>query len=604
MIFLSSSTAVADVEFLEGNNSSDIHKNIVTKNENTPETAQVPVNPAFIKYRESVAVSPTKHHTGHVPPTVDFSYLKNFSSPSTLVSLPAYYDARINNKVTSVKDQGSKETCFIFATLGSLESYLMPGQNYYFSEQNIMNLLQSNQGFDLNPRTQGGFSIETTAFLTRWDGPVNNSDDPWNPSVYTSPTTLPRQKHIQNVLWLPMRKNSTDNQAIKQAIYNYGGVDCSMNYEDRAFNSTTNSYYLSSSGLTNHDITVVGWNDAYSASNFTKIPPGPGAFIVKNSWGTSFGDNGYFYISYYDSAFAMQDISTVFTGESPDDYQHIYLHDPLGEVSFRYSNKGVPLWGASVFTARSNETLKAVSFYVPNPNSLYTINIYNNTSSKPISQSGPVLTQNVIYPSLGYNTVTLSSDVNLTAGNTFSIVIVPTSSPSWQAYSYPEKGYSRNATAIAGESFISDDGKSWKDFTSVVHSGTLCIKAFTNSTATRPFAQFTADPTLSNTLDPSPNPESIIIKKEEHNEEDNTGWRDDYRPTVAVGDAIPMYGSPMYVILMYGGPMYGIPMYSNSMHGSEFYWYGGKPYGPTETLNSKSNAHKTKAHSNKHKQKK
>ena len=90
----------------------------------------------------------------------------------------------------------------------------------------------------------------------------------------------------------------------------------------------------------------------------------------------------------------------------------------------------------------------------------------------------------------------------------------------------------------------------------------------------------------------SPNAIAIVryeqpTKKEEHNEEEHIGDRNNY----GTG-----YGGA--VIPMIPGRMYGSPMY-----GSEPYGYGGEPYGPTETLNSESNVHKANANLSKHKHK-
>ncbi len=497
-LVIGSSIAMAYTGFSGENKSSDIHKNSINQTE-VPKFSPSPVNPKFIEFRNNtklnlIAQAPYGHGKGHSPSPIDFSYLKNIPSTGLqLVSIPASYDLRTQNKVTSVKDQGSTDTCFIFATYGSLESYLMPGQNYYFSEQNPMNLLAAANGFDWVPRTDGGSSTETTAFLARWSGPVNNSDDPWNPSINTSPTGLPRQKHVQNVIFLPQRANATDNQAIKQAIMNYGGVDCPMFYDETSainetmtYNSVTHSYYLPYiPAEENHDITLMGWNDNYSASNFSTTPPGNGAFIVKNSWGTSYGDNGYFYISYYDKALAMLDISAAFTGESPNDYQNIYQHDPLGWCLNYGTGTSDTIFGASVFTAQSNKILKAISFYSPTPNTSYVIKIYTNTGSNPpLGTSGPVVTQSGTISTPGYVTVPLTSGANLTASQTFSVVIqliTPGLDYPLPA-STPISGYSSNATATAGESYLSSTGSAWTDLTSVAANTTLNIKAFTNST--------------------------------------------------------------------------------------------------------------------------
>ena len=79
----------------------------------------------------------------------------------------------------------------------------------------------------------------------------------------------------------------------------YGAVVANMHYSKNYLNTDQVSYYMPDSKGMNHDIVVVGWNDTYSRYNFKNTPPGDGAFIIRNSWGPDWGEDGYFYLSYY-----------------------------------------------------------------------------------------------------------------------------------------------------------------------------------------------------------------------------------------------------------------------------------------------------------------
>jgi hypothetical protein len=305
------------------------------------------------------------------------------------------------------------------------------------------------------------------------------------------------QQHVQNVLYLPYRASSTDNDNIKWALQNYGGVYAAM-YIDTSqsyYNSQTAAYYYSGSADPNHAVTIVGWDDSYLASNFPNAPPGPGAFIVKNSWGTSFGKSGFFYISYYDTQFARRSQPpAVFTAESTANYDNNYQYDPLGWVN-SYGSGGSTAWGANVFTATSNQRLSAVSFYAGSVNTQYEIYVYTDPTSGPTGgtrYTGPAGT--IAMP--GYHTIPLTTPVSLTAGHKFSVVIKITTpgnnypipvENTWQGYS--------TGTAQSGQSYLSTTGTSWTDATQVDSTMNVCIKAFTTKSGSATQLSLTADKT-------------------------------------------------------------------------------------------------------------
>ena len=210
--------------------------------------------------------------------------------------------------------------------MGSLESHLLPADPESFSEDN----LALNSGFDssydhsTDPNDSssaymaGGNALMSTAYLARWAGPVLASQDAFDDGI--TPSGLVAKKHVQNVLYIPPRTSWDDNDAIKSAVMTYGAVYTSLYADDGMSSSTYSEYYNpdnasyyfdGAAGQQDHAVDIVGWDDNYAATNFsedywTDQPPGNGAFIVRNSWGTSWGDNGYFYVSYYDTNFAYQ----------------------------------------------------------------------------------------------------------------------------------------------------------------------------------------------------------------------------------------------------------------------------------------------------------
>ncbi|MEN6463036.1 MAG: chitobiase/beta-hexosaminidase C-terminal domain-containing protein [Syntrophomonas sp.] len=418
-----------------------------------------------------------QHGLGTVPGRIDFNYSKPklyraFSAQSTL---PAKYDLRDYNKLPPVRNQGQYGACWAFGALGSLESCLLPTEVCDFSENNL-----SNNRVEDDTEKQGGDIWDAIAYLTRWAGPVDESQDPYVIPHQSSPPSLSSIKHVQDVLLLPNRNDWADNDAIKSAIMQYGAVCSDFFWDTSYYSSYFTSYNYRYTSETNHMIDIVGWDDNYPNTNFINTPPSNGAFLCRNSWGTDWGDQGYFWISYCDATLANSNNNAVFFNAEPiNNYDDIYQYDPLGMIS-RYGYGNIPTWGANVFQAKNDLIVSAVSTYIIGTGTI-DVYVYRNAGTSP-TKGALLCSESVAIDWAGYHTISLDSPALVAAGEKFSIVIkydlalndcpIPVEAD-WLSGVSP--------TANPGESYISRDGDDWKDMTVLYPETNVCIKAFTKA---------------------------------------------------------------------------------------------------------------------------
>ncbi len=220
---------------------------------------------------------------GFVPPTE--GWLKDIPaspSPGQTVDDPVL-DWRELGGVSPVKDQGACGACWAFAAVGQLESHIMiyDGRIEDLSEQHVL---------DCNPMAfdcSGGWHW-TALELLRDDGAVRESCYPYlaEDGHMCKPHLCRTVARIENFASVHGTVNG-----IKQALLD-GPVSSALSVPCELFYYTGGLFESSSTEDINHVVVIVGWDD-------TRFD-GEGAWICKNSWGTGWGENGYFYVKYGD----------------------------------------------------------------------------------------------------------------------------------------------------------------------------------------------------------------------------------------------------------------------------------------------------------------
>lgn len=412
-------------------------------------------------------------------------------------STESKYDLRtvIPNSLV-IKDQGKTTICWDYASIGALEAYLglkNKGKVYDFSEKdlyystiysNFKNNATNKYGYTYDKNLPGGAYSWANSYFTNGMGPIDDKDNSKLQVEETKPQ-VPVEEDISilNNKNINYTINNIDRfyainysainsetiqkgiEAFKEKIKANGNVYVPVYGDnlDEYVNLKTGAMYSDDKILADHAVVIIGWDDNYSANNFNEKhkPKSNGAWIVKNSWGTSLeestttfkkdfftknetvlkkagfnsytdltnsyiqntldqtygtgvytvtdekisakaGDNGFFYLSYEDKL-PYTEAYSISNATDKKTYKNIYQNDLLGASNAFSFNKNIYL--ANVFT-RTTTTVEYIDKVSLSSYSPVKGKFYINASSDDKNQ----LTQ------LKIKDVDLSSDVQVNAG--------------------------------------------------------------------------------------------------------------------------------------------------------------------------------------------
>lgn len=204
---------------------------------------------------------------------------QNVASVKSLVALPAEFDARTKAKFSPVENQGSCGSCWAFSMSATIQDSIayQLSETFDTSEQHVLSCTRPGEY-----SCRGGF-FDYNRHMEPFGGVLGSE---WKYSGRDEPcrSNLNHKIKIQSWSYLP-GQDKPSNDEIKAAIFQYGIVSVGV-AADNAFTRYRGGIFKGYARGLNHAVNLVGWSDSGQY------------WILKNSWGTGWGEKGYMRISY------------------------------------------------------------------------------------------------------------------------------------------------------------------------------------------------------------------------------------------------------------------------------------------------------------------
>lgn len=431
---------------------------------------------------------------------VDLDNLNTSTFLRKRVALPEKFDLRNEGRSTSVKDQGQHGFCWSFASTASMESNIITKKIDNATKDNLDLSETGGSWFSCNGTTDKTDSTYGDHRFDPFNGTQGGTAELAAESISSGygayPEELAKYKDIKNGYSEAMRyysdykfkdysKLPEDISLIKQRLMEKGA----MYYTYKSFDE---NYYTTEDGICTysdngksvegadgdggHAVTIVGWDDNFSKDNFHPDAgvKNDGAWLVKNSWGDKWGNDGYFWVSYESFAYDFGQ----FEMQDKDSFDTIYQHQSTG-TQYIYSGGDAenPQYfsSANVFTAKSKEELKQIC-YTNAGKSNVNVKIYSLNDNYTSPVDGKLLTEfdsNVNYA--GTHCLDVPGNITFNEGDKFSVVIEGESLMT--NFRYEDE--TQPVNDVAGKSYFSVDGTQWTDVADFEQASYATIKAYT-----------------------------------------------------------------------------------------------------------------------------
>jgi len=204
---------------------------------------------------------------------------------------PTYVDWRDNGAVTPVKDQGQCGSCWAFSTTGSTEGawFLSSGQLVSLSEQELVDCSAA----EGNAGCEGGLMDYGFQYIIDNDGITTEKAYPYTATDGQCAST---GKPVGATITSFSDVAGSDNDALRTAVAQQP-VSIAIEADQDGFQFYSSGVFSGDCGdALDHGVLVVGYNQTST----------PAYWIVKNSWGASWGDAGYIFL--VDDATSMEEL--------------------------------------------------------------------------------------------------------------------------------------------------------------------------------------------------------------------------------------------------------------------------------------------------------